>query len=143
MRTVAISLIIVAIETASAGVANAQTFAPDFDGPIATGAMDYVHPTVTAPNVSTVEAVPTVATPLDLTAAAATEPAASVDPKTTETLTAAEETFEDTNKVIELSDNATLGSRVVGAGEAGGGFLRTNPSIQRSDRKQLGVALKF
>ena len=143
MRTVAMSLISLAIATAGAGVVNAQTFAPNFEGPIATGPLDYVPPAVTAPNATTVVAVPAVVTPLDLTAAAAAGPAAPVDPQTTETLTAAEDAFGETDKVIELSDSATLGSRVVGAGEAGGGFLRTNPSIQRADRKQLGVALKF
>jgi hypothetical protein len=145
MRSVEISLMSLAIATAGAGVASAQTFTPDFDGPISTGPLDYVEPVVTAPCASTVHAVPAVARPLGLTpsAAAAAGPPAPADPQTTETLTVAEETFEETEKVIELSDDATIGSRVVGAGEAGGGFLRTNPSIQRPDRKQLGVALKF
>ena len=143
MRTVVISLLSLAIAPVGAGMVNAQTFAPDFDGPIATGPLDYAAPAVTAPNVSTFPAVPADVTHLDLTTSATTEAAAPVDSKTTETLTAAEEAFGETDKVIELSDSATLGSRVVGAGEAGGGFLRTNPSIQRADRKQLGVALKF
>ena len=47
------------------------------------------------------------------------------------------------SKTVPLSPTASFGSHTVGAGEAGGGFLRTNPSLQRGDRKQLGFAFKF
>ena len=47
------------------------------------------------------------------------------------------------DKVIPLGTNAVLESKSAEAGEAGGGLLRTNPSLQRPGRKNVGLRLKF
>lgn len=141
MRTVAISLMSLAIATVGVGVSQAQTSASDFEGPIATGPIDYT-PSSSAPTASSaVPAIPTAVPLLDLSAP--TEPAPPADPQTVETLTVAEAPFDEPDKVIELSDTVTLGSRKVEAGEAGGGLLRTNPDLNRAGRKQLGFSVKF
>lgn len=46
-------------------------------------------------------------------------------------------------KMVPLSPTSSFGSHTVGAGEAGGGFLRTNPALQRANRKQVGFAFRF
>ena len=47
------------------------------------------------------------------------------------------------DKVIPIGENAVLQSKSAEAGDAGGGLLRTNPSLQRPNRKNLGLRFKF
>jgi len=50
---------------------------------------------------------------------------------------------QEEDRIIEIGPNAFFGAQSVDAGEAGGGFLRTNPDFQRKDRKQVGFRFKF
>lgn len=47
------------------------------------------------------------------------------------------------NRIIEIAPNMTVGSRRLFEDKAAGGLLRSNPGLQRADRKSFGFGMKF
>jgi hypothetical protein len=61
----------------------------------------------------------------------ALSPAAEIDPAS------------ERDKMIELGPTTSFGIRKVEASEPLGSFLRANPHLNRADRKQVGLSLRF
>ena len=145
MRPALISLVALGFSAAlGMTTAQAQSIA---DGPISTAPRE-VYPVMPSDVVS--PPAPIATGPIDLTERRETT--------TVETLAAAEapeavvmakaqiaeaQTASADDKVIPIGENAVLQSKSAEAGEAGGGLLRTNPSLQRPNRKNLGLRFKF
>jgi hypothetical protein len=114
MRPLAISLFSLSFAALSGvGASAAQPLGGGFEGPIATGPAE-VFPLSPATAAATVPAVPAAAPSLDLTAPAGAP--APAEGEAIETVTAAEAAFAEPDKVLDLSETVTLGSREVGAG---------------------------
>ena len=147
MRPALIPLVALGV-SAALGVATVQAQAiAAGDGPSSTAPRE-VYPVMPSDVVS--PPAPLATGPIDLTERRETT--------TVETLAAAEapqaavmakaqmadvQAASADDKVIPLGENAVLESKSAEAGEAGGGLLRTNPSLQRPNRKNLGLRFKF
>ena len=145
MRPALISLVALSFSAALGVTAvQAQAFS---DGPISTAPRE-VYPVMPTDVVS--PPAPIARGPIDMTERRETT--------TVETLAAAEapeaavmakaqmaevQAASADDKVIPIGENAVLESKSAEAGEAGGGLLRTNPSLQRPNRKNLGLRFKF
>jgi hypothetical protein len=126
--------------------AHAQPLGQDVDGPIATARLAITP----APVDDVVPAQPLPTGPINLVegrAVASAETLAAMDSPQAEAMAASQraevELAAEDGKSIEIGPNATLSSRSADAGEAVGGLLRTNPSLQRANRKKIGLAFKF
>jgi hypothetical protein len=148
MRPAAICLLTLSFSAAlSVAAAQAQVPAAAFEGPIVTAPPEVGPPAVNvvAPSIPTAPAAP-----IDLTQPRETttaEAVAAVEAPRAEALASAERAEvlaeADDDKVIELGGNAELATSAVQVGEAGGGLLRTNPALQRPNRRPMGLKFKF
>jgi hypothetical protein len=126
---------------------GAAAVAQAVDGPIQTGPAE-IAPVMPADVVQ--PGTPIATGPLDLTQRRETttaETLVAAESPTAEVLAAAEraevEAATEGDRVLEIGPNAALMSSSAEAGEAGGGLLRTNPALQRPDRKKLGLNFRF
>jgi hypothetical protein len=147
MRPAAICLLSLSFSAAMGfASAQAQTGSAAFDGPIVTGPAEVFAPAnIVAPSTPTSPIAP-----VDLTQARETvtaEIVASVQAPQAQALASAQRAEivadADQDKVIELGGSAQLATSAMQVGEAGGGLLRTNPSLQRPGRRPMGLKFKF
>lgn len=125
------------------GAAHAQP-AADWDAPIVTGpaaapAHGPVNPAATAPASNGPLALVNNAAPFP---AAAARPEAPTEAVTSSTISQAEQA-DTPDRIIEISPTMSVGSRRLFEDKASGGLLRSNPGLQRADRKSFGFGMKF
>lgn len=139
----------------AAGAAQAQPLQGPFDGPIATAPAEVFE---TAPANVVAPAVPTAPiASVDLTKpreSVTAETVAAIEAPGAQALAAAERADVEAEaeaeqaraserKVVELTGDASLSASALAVGDAGGGLLRANPTLQRPGRKPMGLKFKF
>lgn len=144
--------------SAALGFGSVQAQSLAADGPITTGPAEVfarAPANVVAPSVPRAPAAPVA--PVDLTVPRETVTAATVAAveapqaqalATAEQSEAAAEALEEQalatdKKIVELTGDASMSASALAVGGAGGGLLRTNPSLQRPDRRPMGLKFKF